>query len=648
MDFDMDEYIDMIGTSVELNSRSYREGPKPLYKCFGRGKNRPLLENYAVPSISSLKRMKEKRLNKNGFHNNVDHLIANTVTPMTYWDEGEKSSYTSCEIEDALRPSTIPSVPKGGAKFIYKSKQPSKLAIRESHGISYVASATNQEKTPIIRDTEDIAQESGSIYQRTREAVEDATPGITHMIPGSCLPSNQYKRSQLEFDDFGIPTGIKRTHSQPAIFFEQRQRLLSENRTHSESDLVRCGKVQVPNITTTHGVSNWAASATVKTASLASTACVVDDTSCNRSVTSRGRKTEGAEKQRQVQLTDSNQDIPSIHPLDAASGRADHHGNGGEKHLEGSDVRATTTKDPKCYDAISEKASETVNGSNTAPGYSGGETWKSSDRDTTGESSLCVDENLAGATTNTGEPVELSKLTSGTKDGKNSLMTLSTLHDQGYNVLDYIDRLECVDNAAGHAPPMTLDSFIRPSGGKSKQKRKGKKKGGKTPSKATKTCEHSHVETDITDSIVKPKANSPPELDAANGFWEVFHDDRKTTTEHTHDPLHASAVVAPPVDTREDEQQEVGSQTQQFESLRGPCVMQIENVPSTVQDWEIEQLLEPFGSVLETRMLNTDDKVKVRVRFEEASIVEWAVSCLHESESPFPGCSLPFLCMAVE
>ncbi|XP_078691611.1 uncharacterized protein LOC144921969 isoform X5 [Branchiostoma floridae x Branchiostoma belcheri] len=71
------------------------------------------------------------------------------------------------------------------------------------------------------------------------------------------------------------------------------------------------------------------------------------------------------------------------------------------------------------------------------------------------------------------------------------------------------------------------------------------------------------------------------------------------------------------------------------------------NLPPGVTSQEVCGILEPFGAIVECHVHRHADHSSALVRLADSDVCEWCVSCLNETESPFPGWQGPLFCSHV-
>ncbi|KAI8501065.1 hypothetical protein Bbelb_211600 [Branchiostoma belcheri] len=71
------------------------------------------------------------------------------------------------------------------------------------------------------------------------------------------------------------------------------------------------------------------------------------------------------------------------------------------------------------------------------------------------------------------------------------------------------------------------------------------------------------------------------------------------------------------------------------------------NLPPGVTSQEVCGILEPFGTIVECHVHRHADHSSALVRLADSDVCEWCVSCLNETESPFPGWQGPLFCSHV-
>ncbi|XP_035694355.1 uncharacterized protein LOC118428413 isoform X2 [Branchiostoma floridae] len=75
--------------------------------------------------------------------------------------------------------------------------------------------------------------------------------------------------------------------------------------------------------------------------------------------------------------------------------------------------------------------------------------------------------------------------------------------------------------------------------------------------------------------------------------------------------------------------------------------IRLDNLPPGVQSQEVYGILEPFGAIVECHVHRHGDHSSAVVRLADSEVCEWCVSCLNETESPFPGWEGPLFCSHV-
>ncbi|XP_066292972.1 uncharacterized protein [Branchiostoma lanceolatum] len=75
--------------------------------------------------------------------------------------------------------------------------------------------------------------------------------------------------------------------------------------------------------------------------------------------------------------------------------------------------------------------------------------------------------------------------------------------------------------------------------------------------------------------------------------------------------------------------------------------IRLDNLPPGVQTQEVYGILEPFGAIEECFVHHHGDHSSGVVRLGDSDVCEWCVSCLNETESPFPGWQGPLFCSHV-